>query len=428
MNKFLFIIVTCIIFGFYFYPALAGADEIPAPAPLADWSIEGNAEKLTGAQYLSRAEEGYDNGEYEQSLADLELALPLLDNPKDKAKAHRLIAFIDAAFGKTELVYKEFVESLNLDRETVLDPNVVSPKIYESFLKARDEVVREGTLICNCDPSGAEVYLDDVLLGEAPVKKEHIPEGEHTLTLKKRGYESSTGRITIKKDVTLTVDDKMVEAMGEFVITTEPPGAAVTFDGAQAGTTPVSIKKAASGAHRITLSRDYFDKVELDEELGKSEKKEVHAALRRRLVLIKGEGLDEFAGDIKSKLDGFSVAATDIKKICAAFRRRGLDVSSLDFVKMQKACLELEDSAVLSSILEQDGSELALSLTLDGTETRKRLKVNLYGLTSGLADTATFEAEDVAGLREGLGGYIKKWLAQKKGRTPTIGARVVDRA
>ncbi len=166
------------------------------PEPLGSYSVtpalhdvpeEPKEKALTGADYTAAAEEAYSGGDYDRALDNYKKALPLLSDPKEQARVHERLAFIYSAFGKTDSMYSEFLEALKLDHSLELDQNMVSPKIYESFEKAKDEVVREGILICNCDPSGAEVYLDGALLGEAPVKKEHLPEGEHTLTLKKAG-------------------------------------------------------------------------------------------------------------------------------------------------------------------------------------------------------------------------------------------------
>jgi tetratricopeptide (TPR) repeat protein len=224
-------------------PAGRPASDPPAsqpapPAPLGGFSMPAPAqENLTGSEYLARAEESYLGGDYEKALDDFTKALPLLTDDADRARVHSRLAFVYSALDKPGEVYAEFLKSLKLDPGLTLERDLVSPQVYEAFLKARDEVIREGTLVCNCDPAGAEVYLDGLLLGEAPVRRDRIKEGEHVLILKKQGYETSVSRITIKKGVTLTIEDKMTQASGEISVGSEPPGAAIVLDGKEAGTT-----------------------------------------------------------------------------------------------------------------------------------------------------------------------------------------------
>lgn len=412
---------------------------MPTPPVLQDVPEEPREKALTGADYKAAADEAYSGGEYDRALNNYKSALPLLNDPKEQARVHERLAFIYSAFGKTDSVYAEFLEALKLDRTLELDQNMVSPKIYESFVKARGEVVREGVLICNCDPSGAEVYLDGELLGEAPVKKEHLPEGEHALTLKKSGYEPSAEVIQIKKDVTLTVEDKMVEARGELAVTTNPPGTTVLFDGKEAGISPLTVKRINSGEHTVTLRRDYFEKREIKEQFAVSEKKTLNATLKRRLLLITiASGSDgktdtkdqvaEFSGNIAEKLKGFLVVPADIEKLCSDLTRKGLDPASLDFARKQKACMNLEDAAVLASILEQENAEIALVVHLEVSGDKARLKAGLMTSTNSLGDNEQFDSDDFRGAGALFNAYLEKWLAQENPVAPSIGVQVADRA
>lgn len=418
-------------------PAVSTADPMEGqpvqpdmpPVPAASESVQQPA--LTGNEYMQKGEESYNTGDYEAALDSYAKALPLLTDTKERAKAYARMAFIHAAFGQTDKSYEDFVESLKLDRGLILDPDLVSPKVYEAFVKARGEVVREGTLICNCDPSGADVYLDGVLLGEAPAKKEHIPEGEYTLMLRKQGYETSQGKVLIKNGVTLTVEDKLAAAKGALTVTSVPPGATVVLDGREAGSTPVTVEGVSSGSHTVLLKRDYFEPFEGSVSLGKTERGPFSGTLKRKLLIVDLSGDPSFRDITDGPISGTKLIKpvySDLGRLSAGLAGRGLDPSAADFLKAQKARVSLEDSAVLSGMLETAGAELMLTAGIQDVEGKKALRLALYSTAGDSADMATLTADDTDGLKAAFARYLSGWEAQQAGTAPSIGVRVVDRA
>ncbi len=414
-------------------PLTAQAQEGTPASPAAP------AHQLTGKELMALGEESYGIGDYDKALVNFKDALPLLTDAPDKAKAHERLGYIYAAFGQMDNVYNEFVEALKLDPGIMMDPNQASPKIYEAYKKARDIVVHEGTLAVNCDPAGAAVFLDGKPIGESPVKMEHITEGEYTLTLKKPGYETSTGKITIKKDVTLTVEDKLVEARGEVTINTEPSGAAITFDGRDEGFTPLTVKKVSGGSHSIIVKRDYYDDYESAVTIEKGEKKSLGMSLKRRVLLlgmVDGEGpglalspvLDALVSGPFKEMGDVRVIGRGMKSLEKDILERGLDPASLKFLKTDKVRLDLEDSAVFSGIMENAGAELALVLHLVQGEKEKALTVILYSVASDMGDKVILKSGDMDGLEKEFEGFLLKWEDQGRPGIPTIGARLIDRA
>ena len=445
MNKWLIISALLIAVGL---SRLSMADDTPTAGTPAAPGFEDMTSAATKAkpaehtpatrdELVKTADEAYDAGEYERALEYYTKAVPLIEDPAALSRVHERLAFIHAALGQQDKAYSEFVEALKLDQTLKLDQEQVSPKIYEAFQKARDEVVREGTLVCNCDPGGAEVYLDDALVGEAPVKKERIKEGEHTLTLKKPGYESSTGRITIKKDVTLTVDDKLPPARGEVVVTTEPPGATVIFDGKEAGTAPATVERVSAGEHKLAVRRDYFEPYETTLTLRKGEKAPVDIKLRRRLLVISVTDPDSGQAE-KDALalipDAFAdapsviVIPTDMDKLESGLSARGLEPGALDFIATGKTSFDLQESAALSGVMEKDSVELAVAAYAQSDKGRLTLWLTLYSGMSDHGDPAVFSADDLDGLKKKLKDYVALWSGPARRLRPSIGAQVVDRS
>ncbi|MBI5190957.1 MAG: PEGA domain-containing protein [Nitrospirae bacterium] len=289
----------------------------------------------------------------------------------------------------------------------------------------------EGTLVCNCDPPGASVFLDGELVGEAPVRKECLPAGEYTLRLVKPGFEPSESRVTVKKDVTLTVEDKLHEARGEVYVESEPPGVQVLFDGRRAGVTPVTITRVTEGGHEVRLTRDYFEDAVADVSMGRAERSSVALTLKRRILLVgmDGTGADgpdsvtDPVGAALSESGVVSVVRVGLGELAAGLVERGLEEFSLDFLKAGRTRLDIEDSAVLSGIMEQAGVELALVAAPAG-DGGSAVRIMLYSTASDYADMAVLGPD---GPEPGIRGFLAGWRRQQVRGRAAIGAEAAGR-
>jgi tetratricopeptide (TPR) repeat protein len=287
----------------------------------------------------------------------------------------------------------------------------------------------EGTLVCNCEPAGAEVYLNGVSIGEAPLRKEHIKAGDYTLTFSRPGYEDSTEKITIKKDVTLTMEENMPEARGSINVDSEPRGAAVFLDGKEAGATPLTLGRVSGGKHKVSLQKDYFEPSEQSVEIGPGASKEIHAQLKRRLLLINIDGgAGEAALRALGQLQGIDIIPTPIGKLRQILCARELDPASLEFMSCIKRKLDLEDSAVLASLLEQERSELGLAVSEKQVGGEKVVSLSLYCSLSTSPDVINIRYSDDSQLQKGLSRFISQWEAQSKSDMGDAGAKSVSQA
>ena len=102
-------------------------------------------------------------------------------------------------------------------------------------------------------PAGAELYIDDRLIGETPISAEVLETGSQ-LTLKARGYK------TLQRQVSVKAGSKaehplieMVVADGTVAITSSPAGASITIDNEFKGNTPLNVDIAPFAKHSIEL-------------------------------------------------------------------------------------------------------------------------------------------------------------------------------
>ena len=275
-----------------------------------------------------------------------------------------------------------------------------------------------GTLVCNSDPPGANVFLDGVPLGEAPLRKEHIKTGAYSVVFRKRGYENSIEKITIKKDVTLTIDEKLAQARGSITVYSHPQGAEVYLDGEEDGITPVTLAHVSGGAHRVAVLKEYFEPDEIGETLKAGESRTARIRLERRILFLTVGAVDvppSAAQEAEAALDGIEgihVIHASIGKLQNILRSRELDPSSVKFLESGKKRLSLEDSAVLSSLLEEERAQLAVSVSESQAGGENILSLTLYSDHSYIPDIFDIPFRDEGGLASGLKKFAGQWEAQ----------------
>ncbi len=282
----------------------------------------------------------------------------------------------------------------------------------------------EGVLVCSSDPPGANVFLGGVSLGEAPLRKEHIKTGTYSVAFRKRGYEDSTEKITIKKDVTLTIDEKLAQARGSITVQSQPGGAAVYLDGVESGVTPVTLSQVSGGPHRIALTKEYFEPEDMRETLKAGGSRTVRVRLKRRLLFltvgtlsVPPSAAQEVQGAIGG-LEGVHLIPASIGKLQDILRSRELDPSSIEFLESGKRRLSLEDSAVLSSLLEQERAQLALAVSERQAGGANIVSLSLYGARSYIPDIFDIPCKNDSDLAAGLKKFVGQWEAQD---TPSSG-------
>ena len=127
-----------------------------------------------------------------------------------------------------------------------------------------DKGSSSGTLKVKSSPSGANVYLNDVLQNSTPVKISGVQPGKVRVRVEKKGYGSETKRVTISSGRTATLTfylEKVVRA-GRLFVNAEPSDARVQImninpayqRGMELGQGTYDVKVSASGY--TTLRRD----------------------------------------------------------------------------------------------------------------------------------------------------------------------------
>jgi hypothetical protein len=115
--------------------------------------------------------------------------------------------------------------------------------------------VTTGTALIDARPAGT-VTIDGVSRGSTPLTLS-LPAGTYTMEVAVDNVKRSLPLtiepgVTVKQNIEFAVP--ATPATGRLEITSEPPGAKVTIDGAPRGTTPLTLPAVAVGTHAVTIS------------------------------------------------------------------------------------------------------------------------------------------------------------------------------
>jgi len=107
-------------------------------------------------------------------------------------------------------------------------------------------------------PSDAEIRVDDETVGTAPLESVALDGGEYPLEIRHPDYLPERRTLVVEgRGSEQSVAYDLTPATAEIEITSTPPAASITVNGASAGTTPAKLKLDA-GEQRIALSKPGF--------------------------------------------------------------------------------------------------------------------------------------------------------------------------
>ena len=116
-----------------------------------------------------------------------------------------------------------------------------------------------GSISVSASVDGASVYLDDELLGEAPVTREDIPAGRHRVRVESAGHTPFEADVRVRAGKRAEVGATLGILATSLRVESDVPGATVFLDRNYKGTTPVDIKDVSPGEHQLTVSADGYD-------------------------------------------------------------------------------------------------------------------------------------------------------------------------
>ena len=214
---------------------------------------------------------------------------------------------------------KMFLKVQELDaRSNVIQSSVVQ---YDHLigLPTPTPTPAYGSIGITSNPSGAGVYVDNVMKGITPVKLDAVPNGAHSVLLRLEGYEDYTDSVMVMADArqvnadlvsktttpspassqpaatvspgssggTMTpsvtsVPVTIAATTGSLAVTTDPMGALVYIDNQAKGVTPATIPGLSAGTHSITLIMDGYQDFKTTTEIVPGTTSEFVTGLQKR--------------------------------------------------------------------------------------------------------------------------------------------------
>ncbi len=147
---------------------------------------------------------------------------------------------------------------------------VFAAALYRNYRNHDMPSIEYGYLSIVSQPTDAAVYLDEKDVGsKTPVILDSVARGEHTIELRKVGYQPYRQNVDIKTGDTLSINPRLIKgvttvATGNLAISSKPAGAKVIIDGKNTGlVTPCTLEKLGTGRHRIRLVKSGYQTADI---------------------------------------------------------------------------------------------------------------------------------------------------------------------
>ena len=115
-------------------------------------------------------------------------------------------------------------------------------------------------LVVESEPTGAEVLLDEELIGTTPLRRTDLRAGTYQVTIRHPAYETAyPGSETLREGRVLTLDQSLVRGRGDLTVLAEPATAWIELDGTRlADRTPVTLEQLDAGELFLTIGADGY--------------------------------------------------------------------------------------------------------------------------------------------------------------------------
>ena len=138
---------------------------------------------------------------------------------------------------------------------------------------------QSGLLDIQSDPEGAELYVNDELLGTTPYSGRRLS-GLLRLHLQKEFYQASDTTVALAPNKTLSLTLRLRPNFGFIEVNSDPAGASVFIDDRPVGQTPYSSKRLDRGTYLVKLEKELYYRHEEPVQVEVDRTKKVNVTLK----------------------------------------------------------------------------------------------------------------------------------------------------
>ena len=165
-----------------------------------------------------------------------------------------------------------------------------------------------GSLEVTANIAGATVYIDGEAVGEAPLHREDLSTGRHSVRVEADGFQTFEWPVNINGGLEAHVQAVLRPAPVQLRVGSDVPGAAVFIDRGYIGTTPLTVDDLGPGSYDVTVSADgydmYAETVELETEARDLYVRFKDVRLQESVDVVHKHGLGSCAGRLVANPDG----------------------------------------------------------------------------------------------------------------------------
>ena len=229
----------------------------------------------TTDDFVADGREAFGNGNFEEAVRSFEFAYALDPHPIILTNLAR--CYEEQGDLLTALRYYRQVLSMNeLSIMTVVQSRIdnVETRLqnmgYDPDVRA-DEYIPRGTFFVRSTPEGADVYLNEVYLGQTPFESDWINEGEYRLGMQLDGYHTvrdeimiiglESSRFSYRLRDQQSLDSYVPPDPGTLTIVGST-GEEVLLDGEPWNETPIDQILLSPGQYEVEILRENTDELE----------------------------------------------------------------------------------------------------------------------------------------------------------------------
>jgi hypothetical protein len=153
-------------------------------------------------------------------------------------------------------VLRDYVYTASIKEATVYEMILTTGKVITTVV---DEEIPTQWVAISSQPTGADVYIDEVYVGPTPFTKK-IDLGNHTYRIELGLYQTEAGKFELTEQVRKDIEVTLKPNFGIVEITSSPEqGATVDIDGIPTNkTTPFTSSRLVAGKHKATVKKLLF--------------------------------------------------------------------------------------------------------------------------------------------------------------------------